>query len=206
MSGGGSGQALSPSEAAMVYGHLELPQQVQGEIQWIHVYNLGETYAPPFKKPPAVRFFPNGDFYVEGVKPGKYYVHHVVAGFEAFYLYPADIGEAKQAVTDRVVEVQAGQLAYLGNHRIEEWKPGAQSKMSPRVGSVRFLSSTPGAGPEPIPNFMTHGSLMTAGSGTFGLKRTLSAADEKRVLGQIRQEVQGTAWAARIDARLQTLR
>ncbi len=205
-SGGGSIQPASSSEAAMVYGHLDLPQQVRDEIQWIHVYNLGEVYAPPFKKPPAVRFFPNGDFFVENVKPGKYYVHHVVAGFEAFYLYPADVSEAKQVVLERVVEVQPGQLAYLGNHRIQNWKPGAQSKLSPQVGSARFLSSTPGAGPEPIPNFLNHKSLMTAGAGTFSMKRTLVVADEKRVLEQIRREVQGTGWDTKIDERLRALR
>jgi hypothetical protein len=205
MSGGGGIQAASP-EAAMVYGHLDLPQQVREEIQWIHVYDLGEVYAPPFKKPPAVRFFPNGDFFVENVRPGKYYVHHVVAGFEAFYLYPADISEAKAAVTERAVEVKAGQLAYLGNHGFVDWKPGPQSRMSPRAGSVRFMSSTPGAGPEPIPNFLNHTSLMTANAGTFALKRTLAAADEKRVLAQVRQEVQGTGWDVRIDEKLRALR
>lgn len=204
MSGGGSVQPSSP-DAAMVYGHLDLPQPVRDQIQWIHVYNLGEVYAPPFKKPPEVRFFPNGDFFVVNAKPGKYYVHHAVAGFEAFYLYPADIGEANQAVTERVVEVKPGQLAYLGDHHIVGWKRGAQSKLSPQVGSVRFMSSAPGAGPEPIPNFMTHGSLMTAGSGTFALKRTLAAADEKRVLQHVRQELQGTGWDAKIDERLRAM-
>lgn len=204
-SGGGPIKPASPSKA-MVYGHLDLPKQVRDEIQWIHVYNLGEVYAPPFKKPPQVRFFPNGDFFVENVKPGKYYVHHLVAGFEAFYLYPPNMREGKEVVLDRVVEVQEGQLAYLGNHRIYDWKRGVSSRLSPKIGGVRFLSSTPGAGPEPIPNFMNHSSLMTAGSGTFSMEHTVKRADEKRVLKHVLQEVRGTGWDTRIEARLRALR
>ncbi len=204
-SGGGPIKPATPSRA-MIYGHLDLPEQVRDEIQWIHVYNLGEVYAPPFKKPPTVRFFPNGDFFVENLKPGKYYVHHLVAGMEAFYLYPPNMKEGKQVVLDRVVEVEAGQLAYLGNHRLYKWKRGVSSKLSPKFGSFRLMSSTPGAGPEPIPNFMNHSSLLTAGSGTFSMKRTMKQAGEKRVLKHILQEVRGTGWDTRIDARLRALR
>jgi hypothetical protein len=205
VSRGGPVKPASPSRA-MVYGHLDLPVEVRDEIQWIHLYNLGEVYAPPFKKPPVARFFPNGDFFAENVKPGKYYVHHLAAGFEAFYLYPPDMSEAKQVVLDRVVEVQAGQIAYLGNHRIHHWKRGVSSKLSPKVGNVRFLSSTPEAGPEPIPNFMNHSGLMTAGSGTFSMERTVKKRDEQRVLKHVLQEVAGTGWDVKIQARLKALR
>lgn len=82
-SGGGPVKHATPS-TALIYGHLDLPESVREEIQWIHVYKLGEVYAPPFRKPPVVRFFANGDFYAEGVKPGKYYIHHAVAGMEVF--------------------------------------------------------------------------------------------------------------------------
>jgi hypothetical protein len=54
----------------MVYGDLDLPEEVQDQIQWIHIYNLGEVYAPPFKSPVVARFFPNGDSCAENVKPG----------------------------------------------------------------------------------------------------------------------------------------
>lgn len=202
---GGAIKPASPSKA-MVYGHLDLPEQVRDKIQWIHVYNLGEVYAPPFKKPPKVRFFPNGDFFVENVKPGKYYVHHLVADMEAFYLYPPNMKEGKQVVLDRVVEVQAGQVAYLGNHRVYKWKRGVSSKLSPKLGAMRLMSSTPGAGPEPIPNFMNRSGVLTAGSGTFKMKRTLRKADEKRVLKHVLQEVRGTGWDTRIEARLRVLR
>jgi hypothetical protein len=200
-SGGGPIRAASPSNA-MIFGHLELPEPVRGEIMWIHVYEVGTVYAPPFKKPVVARFYPNGDFFAEGVAAGQYYVHHVVAGFEAFYLYPADISEAKQAVLERAVEVRAGEVAYLGNHRIEGWKPGVQSKLSPKVGNVRFMGSTPGAGAEPIPNFMNHTSFMTAGSGTFSLKLVRSRPEEERVLRQVLQSVAGSGWDAMIRARL----
>lgn len=200
-SGGGPIRAASPG-TAMVFGHLDLPEEVRDRIQWIHIYNLGEVYAPPFKKPVIARYFPNGDFFAEAVKPGKYYVHHVVADMEAFYLYPPDMSAAKELVLERVIEVSAGDIAYLGNHHFEDWKRGVSSKLSPKIGGMRLMSSTPGAGPEPLPNFMNHSSLMTAGSGTFTLRITQDRGVEQRVLRHVLQEVPGTGWDEKIEARL----
>lgn len=204
-SGGGPVKHATPS-TALIYGHLDLPESVREEIQWIHVYKLGEVYAPPFRKPPVVRFFANGDFYAEGVKPGKYYIHHAVAGMEGFYLYPPNLREGKEVVLERVVEVGAGQVAYLGSHRIHEWKRGVSSRLSPKIGSFRLMPQTPGAGPEPVPNFMNHSSFMTAGSGTFSMERSLESAIEQRVLEHVLQEVRGTGWDSKIEARLAVLR
>ena len=200
-SSGGAIRSASPT-TAMIYGHLDLPEEVRDEIQWIHVYRYGEVYVPPFKTPVVARFFPNGDFFAEGVKPGQYYVHHVVAGFEAFYFYPPKMSEAKEAITERLVEVRAGEVAYLGNHRIDDWKRGLSSKLSPQIGPVRLMSSTPGAGPEPIPNFMNHSSLLTAGSGTFSLERRIVAREEERVLRSVLQEVPDSGWDTKIHAKL----
>lgn len=198
---GGPIRAASPT-TAMIYGHLDLPEEVRDKIQWIHIYNHGEVYVPPFKTPVVARFFPNGDFFAEGVRPGKYYVHHVVAGFEAFYLYPPKMSEAKQAVLERLVEVRAGEVVYLGNHRVHEWKRGLSSKMSPTIGNVRLMSSTPGAGPEPIPNFLNHSSWMTAGSGTFSMELRKVKSEEERVLRHVLQEVPGSGWDTKIHAKL----
>lgn len=204
---GGSGAIRPPAPgAAMLYGSLELPQGVANQIQWLHVYKLGEVYAPPFKKPIQARVFPNGDFYMENVTPGPYYVHHVVAGFEAFYLYPARMSDVKQAVMANVVQVSPGSVTYLGRYRIHDWKPGAQSKLSPQLGSTRLMSSPAGSGPEPIPNFMDAKSAWTAAAGVFAMQRTQAASDERRALTHIREAVAGTGWESLIDARLASLR
>jgi hypothetical protein len=187
----------------MIYGSLELPADVRDQIHWIIIYKLGEVYVTPFKNPIKARVFSSGNFYMENVEPGTYYVHHVAAGFEAFYMYPPDMSEAKKVILKNTIEVEPGTLAYMGHYRVYNWKPGLNSKMSPQVGSVRFLSSTPGAGPEPIPNFLNHSSLMTAGSGTFSLERTMSKSSERGVLQQVIAEVQGTGWEKRIERRLQ---
>jgi len=202
---GGPIRAASPS-TAMIFGHLELPEEVRDRIQWIHIYKYGAVYVPPFKTPVVARYFPNGDFFAEGVKPGKYYVHHVVADFEAFYLYPPKMSSAKQAITERLVEVRAGEVVYLGNHRVHEWKRGLNSKLSPKIGNMRLMSSTPGAGPEPIPNFMNHSSWMTAGSGTFSLELRSVKKEEERTLRHILQEVPGSGWDAKIEAELMAKR
>src|SRR5262249_51333924 len=164
------------------FGSLDLPTGVRDQIQWVIVYKLGEVYAPPFKSPIKARVFPNGDFYMENVSPGTYFVHDAVAGFEAFYLYPPSMSEAKDVASKNAVEVAPGSLTYLGRYGIRDWKPGAQSKMSPQVGSVRFLSSPPGTGPEPLPNFMNETSAWAPGAGVFKLERTRPKSDERRVL------------------------
>jgi hypothetical protein len=204
---GGSGPIRAPSPgAAMIYGSLELPDAVADRIQWLHIYKVGEVYVPPFKTPIRARVFPNGDFYMENVSAGRYFVHHVAAGFEAFYLYPAKLAEAKDAVLGQAVDVGPGSLAYLGRYRIHDWKPGAQSRLSPQLGSVRLLSSPPESGPEPIPNFMGEKSAWTAAAGTFAMERTQPASDERRVLEHIHAEVAGTGWDEKIDGRLAALR
>ena len=204
---GGAGRIQAPSATgALLYGSLDLPAVVRDQIQWVIVYKVGEVYAPPFKSPIKARVFPNGDFYMENVSPGSYFVHDAVAGFEAFYLYPPDISEAKEAVLAHAVEVAPGSLAYLGHYGIRDWKPGAQSKLSPQVGSVRFLANPPGTGATPLPNFMNERSAWSPGAGTFRLERTRTRSDERRVLQAILGEVRGTGWDPRIEQRLGALR
>jgi hypothetical protein len=204
---GGPGRIQPPSATgAMLYGSLDLPAEVRDQIQWLILYKVGEVYAPPFKVPIKARVFANGDFYMENVRPGTYFVHDVVAGFEAFYFYPPNLSEGKQVVLAHAVEVAPGSLTYLGRYRVHGWKPGLQSKLSPQAGSVRFLANPPGTGPEPLPNFMNHKSALSPGAGTFSLERTHPPDDERRVLQAILGEVRGTGWDPRIERRLASLR
>ncbi|HEX5065354.1 MAG TPA: hypothetical protein VFY49_04515 [Myxococcota bacterium] len=203
----GPGSIEAPSETgAMLYGSVELPAEVRDEIQWLIVYKVGEVYAPPFKSPIKARVFPNGDFYMENVSPGQYFVHDVVANFEGFYLYPPSMSDAKDVALKHAVDVAPGSVTYLGRYRIHQWKPGVQSKLSPQVGSVRFLSNPPGAGSSPLPNFMNQQSALAPGAGMFSLEFTRSKKDEQRVLRAILGEVKGTGWDARVEKKLATLR
>jgi len=204
---GGPGRIQPPSATgAMLYGSLDLPAEVRDQIQWLILYKVGDVYVPPFKVPIKARVFPNGDFYMENVTPGSYFVHDVVAGFEAFYLYPPKISEAKEVALAHAVEVAPGSLTYLGRYRVHAWKPGLQSKLSPEAGSVRFLANPPGTGPEPLPNFMNQKSALAPGAGTFSLERTRRPDDERRVLQAILGDVRGTGWDPRIESRLAALR
>ena len=203
----GPGGIQPPTDTgAMLYGSLELPAEVRDQVQWLIIYKVGEVYAPPFKSPVKARVFPNGDFYMENVSPGRYFVHDVVAGYEAFYLYPPSMSEAKDVALAHSVDVAPGSVTYLGRYRVHDWKPGLQSKMSPQVGSVRFLSNPPGTGPSPLPNFMNQKSALAAGAGTFSLERTRAPRDEQRVLRAILGEVKGTGWDTRVEKRLAALR
>jgi hypothetical protein len=119
---GGPGRIKPPSATgAMLYGSLDLPAEVRDQIQWLIIYKVGEIYAPPFKSPIKARVFPNGDFYMENVTPGTYFVHDVVAGFEAFYLYPPKMSEVKEAALAHAVDVAPESLTYLGRYRIHSW-------------------------------------------------------------------------------------
>jgi hypothetical protein len=203
----GPGRIQPPSaQGALLFGSLELPEQVASSIQWVIIYELGTVYAPPFKTPIKARVFPNGDFYMENVKPGSYFVHHAAAGWEAFYMYPPNIEKGKEAALANATEVAPGSLTFLGRYRVHDWKPGAQSRLSPQVASVRVMSSPPGTGPEPIPNFMDGKSAWAPGAGSFKMERTQRKADEKRVLSQILSEVTGSGWDARVEERLRALR
>lgn len=203
----GPGRIQAPSETgAMLYGSVELPAEVRDQIQWLIIYKVGEVYAPPFRSPIKARVFPSGSFYMENVAPGTYFVHDVVAGFEAFYLYPPSMSEAKQVALANAVEVAPGGITYLGRYRIHAWKPGVQSKLSPQAGSVRFLANPPGTGPAPLPNFMNEKSALSPGAGTFSLERAQPPREERRVLQEILGEVKGTGWDTRIQARLSALR
>jgi hypothetical protein len=203
----GPGSIQPPSETgAMLYGSVELPEQVRDGVQWLIVYEVGVVYAPPFKSPIKARVFPNGDFYMENVSPGKYFVHDVVADFEAFYLYPPSMSDAKDVALKHAVDVAPGSVTYLGRYRIHQWKPGVQSKLSPQVGSVRFLSNPPGTGATPLPNFMNQQSALAPGAGMFSLEFTRKPKDETRVLRAILAEVKGTGWDARVEKRLAALR
>lgn len=199
--GGGPIRTASP-EAAMVFGHVDLPEAVRDSVQWIYIVEVDTVYVPPFKTPIKARFFPNGDFFAEGVAPGRYVVQQVVADMEAFYLAPPGMSEAKQVLLERVVDVKAGDVAYLGRHRITDWKRGVSSHLSPKIGPVRLMSAPPGSGPSPLPNFMNRSGILTAGSGTFSMEVTRDAADERRVLRHVLGEVAGSGWDARIEARL----
>ena len=205
---GGARPIQPPSPGgSLIYGSLELPDAVAQQIQWLQIYKVGEVYVPPFKTPLRARVFPNGDFYAENVTPGRYFVHHVAAGFEAFYFYSASMADAERTALAHAVDVSAGSLTYLGRYRVHDWKPGAQSKLSPQMGSVRLLSSPPESGPTPIPNFLSEqGEGGLRGAGIFALQRTQAARDERRVLDHVLEEVTGTGWEGRISARKSQIR
>jgi hypothetical protein len=204
---GGPRPIQAPSATgSLIYGSIDLPDEVADQIHWLHIYKVGEVYVPPFKTPIQARVFANGDFYAENVSPGKYFVHHIAAGFEAFYFYAGKMSDVERTALAHTVDVSAGSLTYLGRYRIHDWKPGAQSKLSPRIGSARMLSSPPQSGPTPIPNFMGEKGAWSAAAGIFAMERTQKPSDERRLLDHILEEVTGTGWEQRIEPRRRSLR
>ncbi len=103
--------AVQAPDNAMVFGHLVAPQ----EITKIEFREYGKFYLPPFKIPPRVLVFENGDFMVENIKPGKYYIAAVYSRFRD-YTFVKDNRTAYQ----NMIHVQAGETKFAGSFVIHE--------------------------------------------------------------------------------------
>jgi len=99
---------LSP-ENAMIFGYVES----EDPIDLVEFHKYGEVYIPPFKTPPRVLIFRNGNFMAENIKPGKYYL-------AAFYskLKKFSMANNKQSAYQIIINVKPGSLTYVGSHRI----------------------------------------------------------------------------------------
>ena len=99
---------LSP-ENALVYGYVES----EDPIDLVEFHKFGEVYIPPFKTPPRVLIFRNGNFMAENIKPGKYYLAAFYSNLKKFSMV-----SNKQAAYQIIVDVKPGSLTYIGSHRI----------------------------------------------------------------------------------------
>ncbi len=96
---------------AVVFGHVVAPE----EITKIEFREYGKFYLPPFKIPPRVLVFENGDFMVENIKPGKYYIAAVYSRFKD-YTFVKDNRTAYQ----NMIQVQPGEVKFAGSFVIHE--------------------------------------------------------------------------------------
>ena len=113
---------LSP-ENALVFGYVE---SKENPIDTVEFHKYGEVYIPPFKTPPRVLIFRNGNFMAENIKPGKYYIAAFHSKLNKFSL----VG-TKQAAYQIVVDVKPGSLTYLGSHRIYPRSGNAEPDIKP---------------------------------------------------------------------------
>ena len=100
---------IQSPEKAMVFGHIE----ADVKIDRVDFHEFGEFYMPPFKYPPRVLVFDNGDYMVENLKPGKY----ILAGFHSENKNYTVVNSDQKAY-QRIIHVKPGGLHYVGAHRI----------------------------------------------------------------------------------------
>jgi hypothetical protein len=105
---------VSSPDVAMAYGNITLPE---GNITDVLLYKVDEGDAPPVKSPHQSHTYANGDYFIENIEPGKYFLREFVAGKEQFNLNYQGIDEAK-FIKDVAVEVKHGSATYFGSYDV----------------------------------------------------------------------------------------
>jgi hypothetical protein len=97
-------------ELGIIYGHVEAGVR----ITQVNLREYGKFYFPPFRVPPKVEIYPNGDFIAENLKPGKYYI----ASYVAVNKQKLSLAAKKYQPYQFVFTVKPGALKYVGSYRI----------------------------------------------------------------------------------------
>jgi hypothetical protein len=105
---------VSGPEVAMAYGNISLPE---GNIANVLLYKVGEGDAPPSKSPHQSHIYANGDYFIENIEPGKYFLMGFTAAQEKFNLNYQGIDEAK-FIKEAAVEIKHGSANYLGSYDV----------------------------------------------------------------------------------------
>lgn len=107
---------IKATHSAMIFGYAEADE---GPIEQVDIYEYGNVYVPPFRKPPRVLVFDNGIFMVENLKPGKY----IIAGFRSSKNH-YDMARSVRQTYQRVVNVEAGEIQYVGSFHVQVTEKG----------------------------------------------------------------------------------
>lgn len=115
-------------ELGMVFGNIKTSEQ----IERIEFREFGKFYLPPFRVPPRVMVFDNGDFMVENLKPGKYYIAAVYSRFKDFTLV-----KDNRTAYQNVIIVEPGAIKYAGSYVIHEVADAARFRQNLILRKVR---------------------------------------------------------------------
>jgi hypothetical protein len=130
---------VSGPEAAVAFGNISLPE---GKISNVVLYKVGEGDAPPTKSPHRSHVFANGDFLIENVVPGKYFLREFTAGREKFDFNYRGIDEA-EFVKGAAVEIKPGSVTYMGSYDVtgidQKFKKSADFEIEHSKTAVRIL-------------------------------------------------------------------
>jgi hypothetical protein len=106
---------VSGPEAAAAYGNISLPE---GSISNVLLYKVSEGNAPPIKSPHQCHTYANGDYVIENLEPGKYFLMGFTAGKEKFSFNYRGINDA-DFIKDAAVEIKRGSVTYMGSYDVK---------------------------------------------------------------------------------------
>ena len=105
--------ASSPDVSAG-YGNITLPA---GNITNVLLYKVEEGGAPPVKSPHQCHTYANGDYFIENLEPGEYFLKGFMAGKEEFDLNFKGMKE-EEFIKEAEIDVKPGALAYFGSYNV----------------------------------------------------------------------------------------
>jgi hypothetical protein len=106
---------VSGPEAAAAYGNISLPE---GNISNVLLYKVGEGDAPPIQSPHQCHTYTNGDYFIENLEPGKYFLMGFTAGKQKFNFNYQGLSEA-EFIKDAAVEIKRGSITYFGSYDVK---------------------------------------------------------------------------------------
>ena len=107
---------IKATHSAMIFGYVETDED---PIEQVDIYEYGNVYIPPFRKPPRVLVYDNGIFMVENLKPGKY----IIAGFRSNKNH-YDMARSVRQTYQRILKIDAGGMHYVGSFHVQVTEKG----------------------------------------------------------------------------------
>lgn len=116
-------------EMGMIYGNIYIPGH---EVTEIELREYGKLYIPPFRSPPRVMIFRNGNFVAENLRPANYYISRFISNRLEYNL----VKDARSSY-QWVFNVEPGAVKYVGAYEITDVEPGIFQKGKFNIRAVR---------------------------------------------------------------------
>ncbi|MBI3562243.1 MAG: hypothetical protein HY080_11090 [Gammaproteobacteria bacterium] len=97
---------IKTAPSGMIFGYVEANNEA---IEQVDIFEYGQVYMPPLRRPPRVLVFDNGVFMAENLKPGKY----IIAGFRSEKNNYTMARSARQ-MYQRILQLKPGEILYAG--------------------------------------------------------------------------------------------
>lgn len=123
---------IKSAENGMIYGNIYIPGH---EVTQVELREYGKLYIPPFRTPPRVMIFRNGNFVAENLPPANYYISRFVSKKLEYNL----VKDARSSY-QWVFNVAPGSVKYVGAFEITNVEPGIFQKGKFNIRAVRHPS------------------------------------------------------------------